>query len=201
MTFTENNKLSNTLSTHEPIAQKISWHPIQKDGNPLTHMILEPIEGTLEFHLDVLSRLFYFSFIILGLIFTFYATFELLSYNFQSTLWAIPLGFGLTGIGIYMFSKQALPHIFDKDKNIYFKENENLQREDETPLDAIHALQIISYTEEEKAQKQAELNLILKNGKRVYVCSYDSNEYERVAKDAEKISQYINKPIWNKGTM
>jgi hypothetical protein len=162
-------------------------------------MILESIEGTLEFHLNILSRLFYFSFIILGLLFVFYATFELLSYHFQATLWSVALGFSLTGVGIYMFSKQAVPHIFDKEKNIYFKENENLEREDETPLNTIHALQVISYTEENqsKEEQQAELNLILNNGERVYVCSYDADEYVRVEKDAEKISKYINKPVWN----
>jgi cbb3-type cytochrome oxidase subunit 3 len=195
MTFTKNNQLTNTLYTHEAIAQQLSWQPIQKNGKPLTHMILESIEGTLEFHLTILSRLFYFSFILFGFAFIFYATFELLSYHFQATLWSIVLGFTLIGVGVYMFSKQAVPHIFDKEKNLYFKENEKLEREDEIPLDKIHALQVILYNE--KSEKQAELNLVLKNGKRVYVCSYDSDEYERVEKDVEKISKYINKPIWN----
>ena len=196
MTLTANNKHTNTLYTHKPIAEQVSWQPIQKNGTPFTHMILESTEGTLEFHLNTLSRFFYFSFIILGVLLMIYATIELLSYNFQSTLWSILPGFILTGVGIYMFSKQAVPRIFDKEKNLYFKENENLQREDETPLSAIHALQVISYNQN-KEDKQAELNLILNNGKRVYVCSYDSNEYERVRKDTEKISKYINKPVWN----
>jgi len=193
MIFTENKR---------PIAQQISWQPIKKNGTPLTNMVLESIEGTLELHLNIVSRLFYFSFIILGLIFISYATFELLSYQFQSTLWSVLLGFTLTGVGIYMFSKQAVPRIFDKDKNIYFKENENLEREDETALNDIQALQVISYTEEneDKKEQQAELNLVLNNGERVYVCSYDADDYERVKKDAEKISQYINKPVW-KGKM
>ena len=199
MTLTANNKNMNTLYKDEAIAQQISWKPIQNNGNPVTNMILKSIEGTLELHLNIVSRLFYFSLIILGLVFTLYATVELLSYNFQSTLWSILLGFTLTGVGIYMFSRQALPHVFDKNKNLYFKENENLEREDETPLNAIRALQVISYTQEEKgkSEQQAELNLVLQNGKRVYVCSYDENEYERVEEDAKKIAQYINKPIWN----
>lgn len=200
MTLTANNKNMNTLYKDEAIAQQISWKPIQNNGNPVTNMILKSIEGTLEFHLNIVSRFFYFSLIILGLVFTLYATVELLSYNFQSTLWSILLGFTLTGVGIYMFSRQALPHVFDKNKNLYFKENENLEREDETPLNAIRALQVISYTQEEKGKsvQQAELNLVLKNGKRVYVCSYNENEYERVEEDAKKIAQYINKPIWNR---
>ncbi len=200
MTYTANNKHTNTIYAHNLLAQQVSWQPIQKNGTPLINMILKPIEGTLEFHLNLLSRLFYFSFIILGLIFIFYATVELLSYDFQSTLWSMLLGFTLTGVGIYMFSKQAIPHIFDKDKNLYFKENKNLEREDETPLNSIRALQVISYTKsnQDKSKQQAELNLILNNGKRIYVCSYDVDEYQRVEKDARKISQYINKPVWSK---
>ena len=200
MTFTKNNQHNNTIYSHKPMAQQISWKPIRNNGTPLTNMILESIEGTLELHLNIVSRLLYFSLIILGLLFTFYATVELLSYNFQATLWSVSLGFTLTGMGIYMFSKQALPHIFDKKKNLYFKENENLEREDETPLNTIQALQVISYTQDNKgiSEQQAELNLVLNNGQRVYVCSYDSDEYSRVKKDAEKISQYINKPVWNR---
>jgi hypothetical protein len=198
MTFTANH--TNTLYTHQPIAPQVSWQPIQKNGTPLTNMILESIEGTLELHLNLLSRLFYFSFIILGSIFTVYATSELLSYHFQTTLWSVLVGFTLTGVGIYMFSKQAVPHIFDKDKNVYFKENENLVREDETALNTIQALQVISYIQEDKgkSEQQAELNLVLKNGKRIYVCSYDTDKYKRAEKDAEKISQYINKPLWKR---
>jgi len=202
MIFTANNKHTNTIYAHTPVAQQVSWQPIQRNARPLTNMILKSIEGTLELHLNLLSRLFYFSFIVFGLAFIFYATFQLLSYHFQATLWSVLLGFTLTGVGIYMFSKQAVPRIFDKEKNIYFKENENLEREDEIALNNIHALQVISYTEEneDKKEQQAELNLVLNNGERVYVCSYDADDYERVKKDAEKISQYINKPVW-KGKM
>ena len=179
--------------------KQVSWKPIKNNGEPLTNMILKSIEGTLEFHSNILSRLFYFAFIIFGLLFTFYATYALLSYHFQTTLWSVLLGFTLTGVGIYMFSKQAIPHIFDKEKNVYFKENENLKREDETALNDIHALQVISYTTENKGkkEKQAELNLVLKNGERVYVCSYDAEECDRIEEDAEKISEYIDKPVWS----
>jgi len=200
MIFTTTNNFNTNIFTPEPLSKQVSWKPIKNNGEPLTNMILKSIEGTLEFHLNLLSRLFYFTFIVFGLLFTFYATYALLSYHFQTTLWSVLLGFTLTGVGIYMFSKQAVPHIFDKEKNLYFKENENLEREDETALNDIHALQVISYTQENKGkyEQQAELNLVLNNGKRVYVCSYDEDEYQRVKKDAETISQYINKPIWNK---
>jgi len=193
------NNFNTNIFAHEPMPKQVSWKPIKNNGEPLTNMILKSIEGTLEFHSNILSRLFYFAFIIFGLLFTFYATYALLSYHFQTTLWSVLLGFTLTGVGIYMFSKQAIPHIFDKEKNVYFKENENLKREDETALNDIHALQVISYTTENKGkkEKQAELNLVLKNGERVYVCSYDAEECDRIEEDAEKISEYIDKPVWS----
>jgi len=201
MTLIHNNQSTNIIYCNEPIKKTISWQPIKNNGIPLTNMILKSIEGTLELRLNILSRFLYFSLIILGSFLLFYATIALLSYNFLDTLWSITLGFLFTGIGIYTFSIQALPHKFDKEKNLYFKQNENLERENETPLHDIHALQIISYTQENEGKKeqQAELNLILKNGKRVYVCSYKEEEYTRIKQDTQKIAQYINKPIWTRG--
>jgi len=200
MTLTKEQQFTNILYSNEPIKERISWQPIKNNERALTNMILKSIEGTLEFQLNIISRFLYFSLIILGSLLMAYATVQLLSYNFQDTLWSISFGFIFTGIGIYMFSKQALPHVFDKEKNLYFKQNENLEREDETPLHNIHALQVISYTQENegKPEQQAELNLVLNNGKRVYVCSYNEEEYARVKQDTQTISQYINKPIWNK---
>ena len=200
MILTREHQITNTLYANEPIKEKISWQPIKNNGTPLTNMILKSIEGTLELRLHLLSRFFYFSLIILGSFLLFYATIALLSYHFLDTLWSITLGFLFTGIGIYTFSKQALPHKFDKEKNLYFKQNENLERENETPLHYIHALQVISYTEENegKQEQQSELNLVLKNGKRVYVCSYTEEDYARVKQDTQQIAQYINKPIWTR---
>ncbi len=176
---------------------KISWKPLKKEQTALTNMVLKSIEGSLEFHLTIFARLPYFLLILLGAILLIYGTYALLSYHFQATLWSVLLGFSLTGIGIYFFSKQALPHIFDKEKNLYFKENENLEKEDVTPLSDIEALQLISYLQEinGRVEKQAELNLILKSGERLYVCSYNSDEYQRAKEDVKKIAQYIEKPI------
>jgi len=200
MVLTREHQITNTLYANESIKEKISWQPIKNDGTPLTNMILKSIEGTLELRLNILSRFLYFSLIILGTFLLSYATIALLSYQFQDTLWSITLGFLFTGIGIYTFSKQALPHTFDKEKNLYFKQNENLERENETPLHNIHALQVISYTHENEGEQeqQAELNLVLNDGKRVYVCSYTEEEYARVKQDTQQIAQYINKPVWTR---
>ena len=200
MTFTPKHNFifSNTAYIQEPVAQQISWKSIQKEGRPLTNMILKSIEGSLEFHLSLLSRLFYFSFIILGLMFLAYATYALFTYHFETTLWTMLLGIPLFGIGVYQFSKQAIPLIFDKSKNLYFKNNEHSEVEDETALNKVHALQILSYRTKNENKKHAELNLVLKNGKRVYVCSYDEESYEQIEKDAQKISKYIEKPVWNR---
>ena len=196
MTLNKKNNQTNKLYAAAPLAQQISWQPIQKNGQPLKNMILQSIEGTLEFHLNILSKFFYFSIMIMGIDLTVYATIELLSYDFHNTFWSALLGFTFICVGIYMFSKQALAHVFDKEKNVYFKQNEKLKKEDEVPLSNIKALQVIAYTEEEK--RQAELNLILKDGKRVYVCSYDANDYARVEQDVKKISSYIDKPVFKK---
>ena len=196
LTAPENFNLSNTFYLNEPVAKKTSWQPIKKNGLALSNMILKSIEGSLEFHVSVLSRLFYLSFIILGSMFIFYATYALLSYHFQATLLAVTLGFSLLGVGLYMFSKQALPLIFDKKKNLYFKETEDKKIEDKTSLNNVHALQLLSY-EDDCSEKKAELNLILENGERVYVCSYDDSEIEqKIREDAKIISEYIGKPVW-----
>ena len=197
MILTTINNCNTNIFIPKPLSKQVSWKPIKNNGKPLTNMILKSIEGTLEFHLNLFSRLFYFTFIVFGSLFTVYATYALLSYHFETTLWSVLVGFTLMGVGIYMFSKQATPHIFDKEKNLYFIENENCERENKIPLNDISSLQVISYTEEneDKKEQQAELNLVLTNGKRVYVCSYDEDKYQRAKKDAQIISQYINKPI------
>ena len=188
---------AHSLYQHNTFAQKVSWKPLNQENSPLTNMNLKSIEGSLEFHLSVLSRFLYATLIVLGSIFIMFATYELLSYHFQATFMAITVGYILFGLGLYKFSKQNIPLVFDKKKNLYFKELESNQKKDETSLNNIHALQLISSNDKEKVK--AELNLVLKDGKRVHVCSYENSEnlHEKIQEDANKIADYINKPVWN----
>jgi transposase len=73
---------------------------------------------------------------------------------------------------------------------------ENHKIKDKTSLNNVHALQLLSYNETEK---KSELNLILEDGHRVHVCSYENNDntHEQIQEDADKIAKYINKPVWN----
>ena len=183
--------LSTSLYEKDPLAKETSWKPLKKDNTPLSKMELKAIEGSLEFHLSVVSRLFYMALIVVGSLFILYATYSLLSYEFEAAFIAVGLGYTLLGYGIYLFSKQNIPLVFNKNKNLYFKKTEELKAKDKTLLNEVHALQLLSHS------TKSELNLVLANGRRVYVCSYENNDYEQIEHDAKTIAEYINKPIWN----
>ncbi len=199
MTLTSKQNISNLSTTHyhnDPLAKKTAWYPLKESNLPLTNMILKSVEGSLEFHLSILSRLFYAIFIALGSLFILYATYALLSYHFQTTFISVAVGFTLLGFGIYMFSKHDIALIFDKRKNIFVKESDNAELKDKIKLDEVHALQLLAYEDE---TPKAELNLVLEDGHRLHVCSYENDEhtYEKIQEDASKIANYINKPVWN----
>lgn len=158
-----------------------------------TNMILKSIEGSLEFHLNSLSRRFYISLIIMGIFLIGYATYSLLLYEFETTLWSTLLGFAFVGFGLYTFSRKTIPLVFDKNQNLFFPKDEQLAKKNNTSLDRINALEILSYPSEGK--DKAQLNLILDDGQKVHVCSYEDEQYSQIQEDTQRISEYLNKPI------
>jgi len=65
------------------------------------------------------------------------------------------------------------------------------------PLDQVHALQLVSeYCSGNKSSYYSyELNLVLKDGRRVNVI--DHGNINRIRQDAQTLSNFLGKPVWN----
>jgi hypothetical protein len=80
--------------------------------------------------------------------------------------------------------------------------NRKRNGKDELSFGIIHAVQLISkYNEDSSSEGAAvgyysfELNLVLENGSRVNVVSH--GDKERMVSDAEEVTKFLGKPLWN----
>ena len=117
----------------------------------------------------------------------------------------------LIGMGVVFFSVGTIlayygtrPVVFDKISGYFWKGHKRPNRYIEykrpelfTSLKDIHALQIISeYVRSDKSSYYSyELNLVLENGNRINVV--DHGRLNSLREDVEKLSEFLNKPIWD----
>jgi hypothetical protein len=122
----------------------------------------------------------------------------------QDTLVPILAGAVFAIVGALMYWFGASPRVFDQARGFFWrgrKEPAMLgaggRSENSTSLDSIHALQLL--TEHVSGNKNSyysyELNLVLNDGSRVNVV--DHGNLERLRSDAQTLSQFLNKPIWD----
>lgn len=67
--------------------------------------------------LNINSKHFNASLIFTGILLVIYATYALLSYHFQVTIWTTLLGFSALGCGIYRFSRNEEDSSVHKNRN------------------------------------------------------------------------------------
>jgi len=114
------------------------------------------------------------------------------------------MGLVFTFVGIYLFYHGIQPIVFDKYKGIFYKGwktqesiNYNISSENFVRLDNIHAIQLISeYCRGNKSSYYShELNLVLKDGKRINVI--DHGNLNKIREDAKKLSEFLCTPVWD----
>jgi hypothetical protein len=194
---------------NDPVALKTGWAPNKSGGsNFCTHRLAEVGPDRLEFKATAAASLFCAVFMITGLCLAVAFTAGQLAHGMRLFSWEI-FGPALIGVlfavigGIMLYTGRA-PVVFDKRSGFYWKGRSSPQ-ESCNPSDikecaemkAIHALQIISERcgSNNGSYLSYELNLVLSDGKRF--TAVDHGSYPKLREDAEKLSAFLGKPLWD----
>ncbi|WP_340104925.1 hypothetical protein [Rhodohalobacter sp. 8-1] len=193
----------------DPLATSIRWTPIESGGsNFRTHKFYTDGANQVGFKATLSAKLFSGIFILVGLGVAVGLTGSQLQSGFPILSMDVlfPLIFGLIffGVGLYMFRSYAKPIIFDKMTGYHWKgwEKPDRYRGDQkipgsVKLDDIHALQIVSeYIRGDKKNYYSyELNLVTHDGQRHNVI--DHGDRSDLIIDANKLSDFLGKPVWD----
>ena len=193
----------------DPIAMQTQWTPAKGGGASFRTHKLEQIDmNILVFKASAGAMLFYSIFMIMGI--TAMVVFPLASsqsggFDFNIELimpCLIGMVFVVIGGGLFYFGTK--PIVFDKYKGYFCKGRRvpdqvysGISTKDFTRLSNIHALQLISeYCRGNKSSYYSyELNLILKDGKRINVV--DHGNPEKLREDAQTLSGFLGVPVWD----
>ena len=114
------------------------------------------------------------------------------------------------GIGVLMMYFGSIPFVFDKREGYLWKgrkkpESDAVEKHSARKialLDEVHAIQLLyelvktrSQTTGTKYVDTYEMNIVIGDGSRVSVVRH--GDKESLLKDAEKLSIFLGKPIWN----
>lgn len=194
---------------NDPLALQTEWTPCKPGGtNIKTHVLVAVNPQRMRFKSSVSLKLFSLFFILIGIgsyipIMLVQIANGSLGFNWH-TGFPLLIGTIFAGAGFYMLYRACTPIVFDKRKGYFWK---GRTEPDETfdkdniktmvQLDRIHALQIISErcSSENRSYYSYELNLVLDDGKRINVV--DHGKLKVLRNDAEKLSQFLEKPLWD----
>lgn len=182
----------------DPVALNTEWTPGRNDGASFcTHRLVRVNPQKMEFRMTASTKALFYVFLVAGII--------MLLYVFSGHWSAFPLclglGFTLVGGGLLYF--KAAPLVFDKSAGMFLKGRTKAGQvpDHDNPknmvaLDSVHALQLLSkYVPAKKPYYTHELNLVLKNGKRLTVISHADKS--RIREDAQTLSGFLNTPVWD----
>lgn len=209
LTNTMNQAAFSPTQFDDPLAQSIGWTPIKGGGSNFgTHKYFESGPNRVGFKATLGAKLFSSLFMLVGVGVSFGISWSQLQEGipFFSSQMLIPALFGLIffGVGLYMFRSFAKPIVFDKMQGFYWKGWKAPERysgtelpKDAARLEDIHAIQLISeYIRGDKNSYYSyELNLVTKKGDRLNVV--DHGKKGLIIEDANKLSKFLGKPIWN----
>lgn len=194
---------------NDPVALKTAWTPAHSGGaNFRTHRLVQVRPDRIEFRPAIGMKLFCGIFLLLGLVVGWAGSAAALSQG-KSPLSADvlgPLGFGLlfAGGGGAMYYWSDRPRVFDRRRGYFWKgrfaEDSLLSRGDPTKvarLEEIYALQVLSewVSGNKTSYYSYELNLILKDGRRLSVVDHGS--LEKIREDTKRLADFLNVKIWD----
>lgn len=193
----------------DPLATSIQWTPIKGGGsNFRTHKYYSDGANQAGFKATLGAKLFSGIFMVVGVGVAVGISLSQLQEDIpvNSLDMLFPIVFGLVffGAGFFMFRSYAKPIIFDKMAGFYWKGWEKPERykgdqkiKGSLRLDDIHALQIVSeyIRGDKKSYYSYELNLVTKKGQRHNVI--DHGDRSDLVIDANKLSEFLGKPVWD----
>jgi len=193
----------------DPLAAQTDWSPAKGGGSSfMTHKITRVSPYRIEFRASGGAKVFSIIFFLMGVGIVFGFSFIHSSHEtFTISLDIImPLLFGIffTAIGGGLFYYFTTPIVFDKKKAFFWKGRKNPDDDfvintvkNFARLEEIHALQLVSENceSDDNSYRSYELNLVLKNGKRINVV--DHGNETKLREDARTLARFIEKPVWD----
>lgn len=202
-------KTVNVFSFGDPVAEKIEWTPLKKDGSRFRTQQVKAIgPGRIEIvpTIGVIVLRLLMIVVELGVA---AVLFHSLLTDFQLhnsyVIWIIILAlFASAFFGILVFAKLFKKHIFDKQTGYYWvgkkgpRQTYDFHKDKRfIELKQIHALQIIK--ERVQTSKGSydsyELNLVLKDLRRINVMNY--GKLNKLRTDADSLSRFLNVTVWD----
>jgi hypothetical protein len=195
----------------DPIASQTEWTLARRGGGASfrTHKLITVGPNRVEFRASLGAFLFYLLFLIPGLGMSIAsAVLILLSGKFDAGTMALLLaGLSFVGVSGYFLYSGARPIVFEKARGVFWKgwkgrdeAVENRAASQFARLDDVHALQLIGeyFTGYDSSHYLCELNLVLRNGKRLNVVDHGNRNI--LSKDAETLAAFLGKPLWDATT-
>jgi len=193
----------------DPVAAQTDWSPAKGGGSSFTtHTITKISPYRIEFQAAGGAKVFSMIFSLMGIgIILGFSFFHFSHGTFSISLDTVaPLLFGIifTTIGVSMFYYFTAPIVFDKKEASFWKGRKNPDEgfDNNTVkyfarLEEIHALQLVSENcrSDDNSYRSYELNLVLRDGKRINVVDH-GNEI-KLREDAQTLSRFIEKPVWD----
>jgi len=194
---------------NDPVATKTEWTPAKRGGAGFkTHNLVQVNMNRMKFTSSLGAKIFYSIFLIAGLGIMFSFTFQQtdqrnLDFTFEN-FFPILFGFIFAAIGGSLLYFGTKPIVFEKSNGYFWKGRKNPETvynineiKDCVKLKDIHALQIISeFVRSSKSSYYSyELNLVLNDASRINVI--DHGNLKKIRKDALKLSQFLDKPLWD----
>lgn len=185
------------------VATETEWRPLRSGGASWTTYRLEQIDSTrVEFRATGISLAVYGLVLLIGVL-SLHGAFNAARFFDEAALQFV-LGVSLLLLGAAALYSGTAPIVFDRHRNAFWKQRvapyeagtrQELGRA--TPLDRIHAVQIVSEhcRDEDSVFYSHELNLVLENGARVNVV--DHWALETVREDARRLSLFLGVPVWD----
>ena len=193
----------------DPVALETEWAPAASGGASFgTHRLIQVSANRVEFAPTLVAKLFYLLFFAIGSGMFFFHLNRIriaqAGFSDQDALVPILVGAVFAVVGACLYWIGSTPRVFDQRLAAFWRGRraptpmELIGRGDSSALlSSIHALQLLSeYVSGSKNSYYSyELNLILSDGSRINVV--DHGNLERLRGDANTLSQFLDKPVWD----
>ncbi len=194
---------------NDPIAEKTQWSPAKGGGaNFKTHNLVNVDYSRIEFRSSVGAKLFYLVFLLVGLgVMIGISVSKISDGTFglnAETLLMLAFGLVFASVGGGLLYYGSAPVVFDKKAGYFWKGRKSPREvfnkssiKHLAKLEDVHAIQLISeYVRGNKSSYHSyEFNLVLKDASRINVI--DHGNKKSIRENAETLSAFLNKPIWD----
>ena len=191
----------------DPVAMRTAWTSAM--GGPTADTLVKVSSSRLEYRASLRGKLAALLFILAGLgVVIGFSTYKLssggLSFH-KDTIMPLLIGLVFSFAGSALLYFVTAPVVFDKRNGFFWKGRKAPDKVSDrtaikycSKLEEIHALQLISYIcsgPKTRTHYRYELNLVLRDGKRIYVVLHDDKD--RARDEASILSRFLDKPVWD----